>query len=115
MRLAISCADSPEYCQMTLTTGISILGKMSVAVLMTTIGARSNNIKDKTTNVYGRWRASRTIHILLLYLPRVNRLSRSSECSRTVIPGQDRVHWHFNYRTFSFPKMFQACSNPFCG
>ena len=33
MRLAIWSADSPAYCQTTVTTGISMLGKMSVGIV----------------------------------------------------------------------------------
>ena len=33
MRLAISSAERPVYCQTTLTTGLSIFGKMSVGIL----------------------------------------------------------------------------------
>jgi hypothetical protein len=39
------------YCQTTLTTGMSILGKMSVGVREITTGAKMNNINDRTTKV----------------------------------------------------------------
>src|ERR1700685_86379 len=47
-----------------LTTGILMLGKMSVGVRRMTIGARSNSSSETTTKVYGRLNASRTIHII---------------------------------------------------
>src|SRR5579875_1218577 len=59
----MSWGEKPVYCQMTLTTGMSMLGKMSVGVLEMTTGARMNSINDRTTNVYGRRNARRTIHI----------------------------------------------------
>src|SRR5882672_11170003 len=60
---AISCGGSPLKVQMMLTTGISMLGKMSVGVR--TI-ASVPRIKIRTANtaiVYGRLSASLTIHI----------------------------------------------------
>ena len=32
MRVDISCADRPEYCHTTVTTGMSIFGKISVGI-----------------------------------------------------------------------------------
>src|ERR1700761_320707 len=63
MRSDMSWGEKPVYCQTTLTTGMSILGKISVGVLEITTGARMNNINDRTTKVYGRRNARRTIHI----------------------------------------------------
>src|SRR5215831_3538070 len=51
---------------MRLTTGILIAGKMSVGVLVTTKGVIKSTSKAATTNVYGRRRARRTIHITFL-------------------------------------------------
>ncbi len=50
-RLAISTAERPEYCQTMLTTGISILGKMSVGVLRMDNGPMINNKSAKTAKV----------------------------------------------------------------
>ena len=50
---------------MMLTTGMLMLGKMSVGVRKMTTGLTSKIISATTTNVYGRFRASRTIHINL--------------------------------------------------
>src|SRR3954453_19239645 len=44
-------------------TGISISGKISTAVLRMTTGAKINTSNAITTKVYGRSRASLTIHI----------------------------------------------------
>jgi hypothetical protein len=50
---------------MTLTTGMSMLGKMSTAVREIEKIPSSNMSIDITTNVYGRFSASLTIHIIL--------------------------------------------------
>src|ERR1700687_2915909 len=68
MRLAISCGDRPLKFQSTVMTGMSILGKMSVGVRWTTMGASSNNSSASTTKVYGRRSARRTIHMLFALL-----------------------------------------------
>src|SRR5438874_1296923 len=49
---------------MMLTTGMLMAGKMSVGVRSRTNGVSKRRSKDATTNVYGRRRAKRTIHIL---------------------------------------------------
>src|ERR1700689_708453 len=48
---------------MTLTTGISMLGKMSVGVRKIATGPNISSRIDITTNVYGLRNANRTIHI----------------------------------------------------
>ncbi len=64
MRVDISCAESPVYCHTTVTTGISIFGKMSVGIDVM-LKAPSSRIRNaKTAKVYGRRSASRTIHII---------------------------------------------------
>src|SRR5580704_2530091 len=52
MRFAIWLGDRPVYCQTTETTGMLMLGKMSVGVLRTAMGPRIINRS-----------ARRTIHI----------------------------------------------------
>ncbi len=64
MRFSISFAGNPEYDQMTVTTGISIFGKMSVGVVAMDVKPRTRIRIEATMNVYGRFRASLTIHIL---------------------------------------------------
>src|SRR5580704_6816322 len=63
MRLAIWFGDRPVYCQTTETTGMLMLGKMSVGVVRTAIGQRIINRSARTAKVYGRRSARRTIHI----------------------------------------------------
>jgi hypothetical protein len=48
---------------MTLTTGISMFGKMSVGVRRIETTPRIKSRMDATTKVYGLRSASRTIHI----------------------------------------------------
>src|SRR5438445_13266036 len=62
-RLATSSASRPAYCQMTLTTGMLMLGKISVGVRDSRNGVASTSSNAATTNVYGRRSARRTIHI----------------------------------------------------
>src|ERR1700751_3962923 len=63
MRFAICSGESPVYCQMMETTGMLMLGKMSVGVLRTASGPRIINRSARTAKVYGRRSARRTIHI----------------------------------------------------
>src|ERR1035441_2627453 len=65
MRPSISSGLRPVYCQATAMTGILISGKISVGVRRITTGARIRISSATTINVYGRLRASRTIHILV--------------------------------------------------
>src|SRR5579863_2354002 len=48
-----------------LITGMLMLGKMSVGVRNSTNGVSSTITSANTINVYGRFRAKRTIHILV--------------------------------------------------
>src|SRR5262249_19799676 len=64
IRPSISVGDSPLNCQMTVTTGMLIEGKMSTDIVVTDSTPSTAINKANTTNVYGRRRASRTIHIL---------------------------------------------------
>ncbi len=60
---AIWSGESPAYCHTTVTTGMSISGKMSVGVFLIDV-MPSNKISIAiTTKVYGRRSASLTIHI----------------------------------------------------
>src|SRR4029077_15135317 len=60
---AIWSAERPVYCQTTVTTGMSISGKISVGVFLIDTTPSSNIKSAITTNVYGRRSASLTIHI----------------------------------------------------
>src|SRR5215470_16385138 len=51
-------------------TGILMFGKMSVGVRKSTIGVRRMMTSAITINVYGLWRAKRTIHITGCYFLR---------------------------------------------
>src|SRR4051812_47513707 len=62
-RPSSSSAFSPEYCQATATTGMLMLGKMSVGVREIITGLRMKMSSASTTKVYGRSRASLTIHM----------------------------------------------------
>ena len=64
-RFSISSGDRPEYTHNTLTTGISMYGKISTGIVTMAVQPRMAIRIDITTNVYGRARASRTIHIRL--------------------------------------------------
>jgi hypothetical protein len=60
---SISFAGRPEYDQITVTTGISMFGKISVGVVAIEEMPRTTIKIDATMKVYGRFNASRTIHI----------------------------------------------------
>src|ERR1700730_3840407 len=60
---SISLAGRPEYDQITVTTGISILGKMSVGVVAIDVKPRTRIRMEATMKVYGLFSASRTIHM----------------------------------------------------
>src|SRR6266436_2357601 len=61
--LAIWSGDNPGNCQTTVTTGMSISGKISVGVFLIDATPRSKMSSAITTNVYGRRSANLTIHI----------------------------------------------------
>src|SRR5271154_6070262 len=63
IRCAMSWAEKPLYDQTTLTTGMLMFGKISVGVRMIASGPRMNKSTATTMNVYGRLKASLTIHI----------------------------------------------------
>src|SRR6266436_4445175 len=63
IRPCISVGDSPEKFQMTVTTGMLMAGKMSTVMVRTDMTPRTAISRARTTNVYGRRRASRTIHM----------------------------------------------------
>src|ERR1700722_10739451 len=60
---SMSSGDSPAYVQMTVTTGISIDGKMSVAMLLSVTTPKIRISIAMTMNVYGRLSPNWTIHI----------------------------------------------------
>src|SRR6202030_3458736 len=68
-RWEMSSAESPGYPYTTLSTGISIFGKISMGVVYTASVPRIRISKDITTKVYGLRRAKRTIHIQDFCLP----------------------------------------------
>lgn len=59
----MSCDEKPLYDQTMLTTGISMFGKMSVGVRRIASGPAIRMRIASTAKVYGRRRASRTIHM----------------------------------------------------
>src|SRR5690349_3365200 len=63
-RFSISSGERPLYTHNTLTTGMSMYGKMSTAMVAMADPPRMAIRIAITTNVYGRLRASLTIHIL---------------------------------------------------
>src|ERR1700722_4837338 len=66
IRSAISLGTRPLKFQITLTTGMLMLGKMSVGVRRNERTPMTKIRMDITTKVYGLRNASRTIHI---YIP----------------------------------------------
>src|ERR1700730_15926815 len=63
IRLDMSSASSPLYFQITLTIGIAMSGKMSVGVDTIETTPKIAISTATMTNVYGLFRAKRTIHI----------------------------------------------------
>src|SRR5258706_14704297 len=64
----------PVNCHATAITGILMLGKISVGVRKIMIGLRTRMSTARTMKVYGRSRATRTIHITRTpYMPIVLR------------------------------------------
>src|SRR4029077_17439569 len=68
--------------QATEMTGMSIFGKMSVGVRRMTAGLSKRMRIARTTNVYGRLRANRTIHmdVSLLGYGAQRKIRRSRAC-----------------------------------
>ena len=62
-RPSISSGSRPVYCQATATTGILMLGKMSVGVRRMMTGLMMRMSRARIMKVYGRSRANLTIHI----------------------------------------------------
>jgi len=61
------------YCHATAITGMSMFGKISVGVREIITGLRTKMSTARTMNVYGRSRATRTIHISRApYIPIAN-------------------------------------------
>src|ERR1019366_7840075 len=69
MRVDISWADRPLYPHTIVTTGMSILGKISVGIETMLKTPRIKLKSAKTAKVKGRRHASRTIHIRLVLAP----------------------------------------------
>lgn len=63
MRAAISSGDRPVYVLMTAITGMSISGSMSVDMVRSVRPPMITMSMARTTNVYGRLNAMRTIHM----------------------------------------------------
>src|SRR5260370_4253862 len=85
---------------MMLTTGMLILGNMSVGVRMIASGPRMSRSMASTTNVYGLRRASRTIHMIHSIA------SAHSQARRKVTVG--REHPMFHSRICGRPSKYQA-------
>src|SRR5882762_10809091 len=85
----------PVYCHATAITGISMFGKMSVGVREIITGLRTKMSTARTMNVYGRSRATRTIHISRApYIPIVNRsheVQASDETAQSLDTTNPRV------------------------
>ena len=62
-RPSISSGSRPVYCQATATTGILMLGKISVGVRRIMTGLMMRMSSARMMKVYGRSRANLTIHI----------------------------------------------------
>ena len=76
---SMSSGDSPAYVQITVTTGMSMSGKMSVAILRTDTIPKIRISIAPTTNVYGRLRPSWTSHMGQRLLP-----ASASSCARAM-------------------------------
>src|SRR3984957_11686540 len=76
IRLDTSSASIPLYVQITLTIGIAMSGKMSVGVVTIEATPKIAISSATMTNVYGLFRAKRTIHI--------KPVSRMLSCSRQL-------------------------------
>src|SRR4029077_3738530 len=63
-RSSISSGDMPLNCQITVTTGSGIAGKMSTGVVTIATSPAMRTRRAPLTNVYGRRSATRTIHII---------------------------------------------------
>src|SRR3984957_1843099 len=105
-RWEISSAESPGYPYTTLSTGISIFGKISMGVVYTARVPRIRISKDITTKVYGLRSAKRTIHIQECCLPRPARAdvyrhkhnSHHLRCQRFQMPPDfRRVKFGFDW------------------
>ena len=64
MRRSMSSGPRPLYCQMEVTTGMSISGKMSVAMRRSDSTPNTTTRMAPTMNVYGRLRPSCTSHMM---------------------------------------------------
>jgi len=130
-----SCwAIAAQYVHATEMTGISIFGKMSVGVRRMTAGLSKRMRIATTTNVYGRLRANRTIHMdvsllgygvqrkirrsraCLQFLPTVSETSttisyrpsfRSRPCSMHC--ETDRSHLSYALRFMAVPLISKPC------
>src|SRR5206468_836757 len=82
IRPSISSGFRPVNCQATAITGMLMLGKMSVGVRRTIAGLASRISSATTTKVYGRCRATLTIHMLCR-----RPTAQSSYCSHGCLPS----------------------------
>src|SRR6267378_1239769 len=64
MRCSISTGAMPWYCQITVTTGIGIVGKMSTGVVRIAKAPPMSTRMATEMKVYGRRSATRTSHIM---------------------------------------------------
>src|SRR5260370_34682862 len=84
IRLDMSSASIPLYVQITLTIGIAMSGKMSVGVVKIEVTPKIEISRATLTNVYGLFRAKRTIHIGPS--PHAVLQQATYDCSRPVHP-----------------------------
>src|ERR1700692_2803254 len=63
IRPSNSSGFMPVYCQATAITGMSMFGKISVGVRRIMTGLKTKISTARTMKVYGRSRATRTIHM----------------------------------------------------
>src|SRR5712691_4665149 len=96
----------PVYCHATAITGISMFGKISVGVRKIMTGLRTKMSTARTMKVYGRSRATRTIHISrTLFTPIANRsreIQTSDETERSLDANNLRITARLH---FPFPRL----------
>src|SRR5260370_38761387 len=94
----MSAGGRPLYVQTTLTTGMPILGKISVGVLIAESVPKIRMTTARTMNVYGRSSATRTILSIGCVSSRGGPRSenRIQEIPILVIPAKERVKKYKN-------------------
>src|SRR5205085_1804359 len=104
---------------MTVTTGMSISGKMSVRIWVMAVVPRTTISNDITANEYGRCRASRTIHMAsppskeLLYKGEY-RLAAKSLLTRRFVREMGSFSGGRGKKESSGVRPNHRTGNPFC-